>query len=453
MLSQMLVVTRLGLQTLPQRTGSALVIIVCMACVVGVLLAVLAVTDGLLRAYEVAGSPGRAIVFSTDAYPGAGGRAEEDSHIPPEAVGALLSAPEVARSADGRPAIQAEALALLPPVDGFAFGSLFVRGLSAGGLAMRPAFRVTAGRLFRPGMHELMVGIGAQRVFGLKVGDQILTPDGSWPIVGAFSAGGSIMESELLGDAATVMAAINRTTSFNSVLVDLQSPARFDSFKGWLTSNPGLALTAERQSDYYRRVARRCSAFFTAVADLVGAIMALGALFGSVKILHATVDARAREIAVLRAIGYGGLPAATAVMLEAVILSLLGAMLGAWSAWLLFDGQVEGIFNAIFTLTVSARLIVLGLAWALLLAILGGLAPAIRAARLPVAEALLRRDASELMSDDPLSGALESAGKGPQTRRPLSRPTTSLEAWAAVIRATTAITRPAHPEAGWQPRL
>ena len=390
LLVQMFVVARLSLLTLPQRKGSSLVIVVCMACVVGVLLSVLSVTNGLLHASEVAGSPGRAIVFSSDAYPGPGGRAEEGSHIAQDALAVLVSAPGVARHPDGKPIMEGESLAGIPPVEGFAFGSLFVRGVGPDSLAMRPEFRLNSGRMFQPGLHEIIVGSGAEYVFGLKVGDRVIMPDGEWPIVGAFSAGGGIMEGELLGDAVTVMSAIRRTTSFSSVLVDLENPAAFDDFERWLTSNPALSLTAERQSDYYRRVARRYSGFFTAVAYVVGVIMALGALFGSVKILHAVVDSRAREIATLRAIGYEAFPVATSVVIEAVVLSLIGALLGAWVARMVFDGRLEAIFNAVFTLSISTGLIALGLGWAVLLAVLGGLAPAVRSARLSVAEALRR---------------------------------------------------------------
>jgi putative ABC transport system permease protein len=386
----MLVVARLGLLTLPQRKGSALVIVVCMACVVGVLLSVLSVTNGLLHASEVAGSPGRAIVFSSDAYPGPGGRAEEGSHIAQDALAILISAPGVARNPEGKPIMEGESLAGIPPVEGFAFGSLFVRGVGPESLAMRPEFRLLSGRMFQPGLHEVIVGSGAEHVFDLKEGDHVIMPDGKWPIVGVFSAGGGIMEGELMGDAVTVMSAIKRTTSFSSVLVDLENPAAFDDFKRWLTSNPALSLTAERQSDYYRRVARHYSGFFTAVAYVVGVIMALGALFGSVKILHASVDSRAREIATLRAIGYEALPVAASVVIEAVVLSLIGALPGAWVARMVFDGRLEAIFNAVFTLSISTGLIALGLGWALLLAVLGGLAPAVRSARLPVAEALRR---------------------------------------------------------------
>jgi putative ABC transport system permease protein len=212
-------------------------------------------------------------------------------------------------------------------------------------------------------------------------------PDGEWPIVGEFSTGGGINESELLSDVATVKSALRRK-NLSSVLVGLGSAAAFDTFNNWVANNPALTLTAERQSDYYRQVAWSSSAFFTAVAYLSGVVMALGALFGSVKILHAAVDSRTREIATLSAIGYDPLPIAVSVVLEGVILSLLGALIGALAALMLVDGRQEIIWNAVFTLSVSPGLIALGMAWALALAVLGGIVPAVRSARLPVAEAL-----------------------------------------------------------------
>jgi putative ABC transport system permease protein len=386
LLTQVLVVARLSLLTLPQRKGSSLVIVACMACVVGVLLSVLSVTAGLLRTYEVAGSQERAIVFSRNAL-SFGGRMEEGSNISPDALATLIGAPGIARDAHGEPMIDAEILAMLPPTEGFAGGSLFVRGVGANGLSMRPEFKLVAGRLFRPGIHEMIVGTGAKRGFGLKVGDRIIMPDGEWPIVGEFSTGGGINESELMSDVATVRS-ITRTTNFGSVLVGLESPAAFEAFASWLTNNPALTLTAERQSDYYRRVAWTSSAFFTAVAYLSGAVMALGALFGAVKILHTAVDLRTREIATLSAIGYDPLPIAVSVVLEGVILSLVGALAGALVARVLLDGRLEIIWNAVFTLSVSPGLIALGVGWALALAVLGGIVPAVRSARLPVAEVL-----------------------------------------------------------------
>jgi putative ABC transport system permease protein len=386
LLAQILVVTRLSLLTLPQRKGSALVIVVCMACVVGVLLSVLSVTVGLLHAYEVAGSPQRAIVFSRDAL-SFGGQSEESSSIPPDALATLVGAPGIARDEHGEPMIEAEVLASLPPTEGFANGSLFVRGVGARGFSMRPEFKLVSGRLFQPGIHEMIVGSGARKAFGLKVGDRVIMPDGEWPIVGEFSTGGGINESELMGDQAPVMS-IKRGTNVGSVLIDLQSPGAFDAFASWVTNNPALMLSVERQSEYYRRLAWKSSAFFTAVAYLSGVVMALGALFGAVKILHTAVDLRTREIATLSAIGYDPVPIAVSVVVEGMFLSLLGALAGALFAWILLDGRLETIWNAVFALTVSPGLIALGVAWALALALVGGIFPAIRGARLPVAQAL-----------------------------------------------------------------
>jgi len=385
LLTQIRVVIHLSLATLPQRKGSSLVIVACMACVVGVLLSVLAVTNGLLRIYDISGSPARAIVFSRDAV-SFGGRVEETSTVPPEALAPLIGAPGLAKDVHGEPMMDAEILAMLPPTPSFPGGSLWLWGLDARRLSLQPRFEIVAGRLFRPGLHEMIIGTGARRVFGLNVGDKFAMADGEWPIVGEFSTGG-INDSAMMSDAATVMSALRRT-NFNSVVVGLENPAVFDAFKGWVTSNPALTLTAERQSAYYQQIAWRTSAFFTAMACISGLVMALGALFGTMKILHSAIDSRSREIATLSAIGYDPWPIAISVVLEGVALSMLGALLGALVARVLVDGRQEIIWNAIFSLSVSPGLIALGIAWAILLAILGGIVPAVRAARLPVAEAL-----------------------------------------------------------------
>jgi putative ABC transport system permease protein len=283
--------------------------------------------------------------------------------------------------------MDAQLLAMLPPTPSFPGGSLWLWGLDARRLSLQPGFRIVAGRLFRPGLHELIVGTGARKVFGLNVGDTFTMADGEWPIVGEFSTGGGINDSALMSDAATVMSSLRRK-NFTSVLVGLESPAAFDAFKNWVTTNPALTLTAERQSTYYRQIALRTSAFFTAVAGISALVMALGALFGTIKILHLAIDSRTREIATLSAIGYDPLPIAISVVLEGVILSTVGALVGALIARLLVDGRQEIIWNAIFSLSVSPGLIALGVGWAILLAILGAIIPAIRSARRPVAQAL-----------------------------------------------------------------
>jgi putative ABC transport system permease protein len=307
-------------------------------------------------------------------------------------VSTVLNGPGIERGAADELLASTEAVAWITPDEDSAAVGFVVRGVSPAGPAMRPGFRVIAGRLFRPGARELIVGTGARRVFGMGAGGKVVMPDGEWPIVGVYSAGGNISESDLMADADTLMSTMRRT-SFNSVLVRLQSAAALEPFGQWLAANPGPGVTAERQGDYYVRTETGYNTrFFNAIAALVGLTMVVGALFGTVKVLYALVRARSREIAMLRAIGYEAVPVATAVLTQSVALCALGAALGAGLAWLVFDGKLTWYYNNIFTLSIPAGLIALAAGGAVAIAVLAGLPPAIRAARLPVAESL--REAS-----------------------------------------------------------
>jgi len=247
--------------------------------------------------------------------------------------------------------------------------------------------KLTEGRQFRSGHHEAILGVAAARAFQLRVGDIILLADGPWPLVGMFTDDGSMLESEVLSDTDTLLAD-GQTLGYNSVLVKLATPAAFDGFAHWIATNPSLTATAERQSDYAERTGNRNSAFFTALAYAVAVMMALGALFGTVKLMYAAVSVRIRELATLRAIGYQPLPVALSVLLETLVLALLGALAGVAAAWLLFNGKHVEQARSVFDLVVSPRLVGLGIAWALGMALLGGLPPAIRAARRSVTDAL-----------------------------------------------------------------
>jgi putative ABC transport system permease protein len=380
LLRQCLVVFRLGLSGLKVRSAPAFVIVAGMACMVGVLLSMLSVARGFLRIYEIAGDPARAIVLS------AGARYESGSSISLDDLKMILGAPRIRKTPLDALQMSAE-LSVQIPVDGFAGGALNARGIGPEGASLRPGFRIVAGRYFRPGVRELIVGVGAERAFHLSVGSHIIMPDGEWPIVGSFSAAGGLVESELLADAATLMAS-SRNGTFNSVLVDLQSSDSFDMFDRWLASNPGLRVKAERQPDYYRRTSAEDADFFNVLAYTVGTIMAIGALFGAAKILYAMVNMRIREIATLRAIGFAASAVAVSVLLEGMLLSLAGGALGAGLAWLAFDGRLSSYMNSVFHLAVTPQMVALGLAWAATLAIIGGAIPALRAGRLQVAAAL-----------------------------------------------------------------
>ncbi|HEV2271810.1 MAG TPA: FtsX-like permease family protein [Steroidobacteraceae bacterium] len=379
-LTQSAVVLGLGLASLPQRKWSSLVIVASMACVIGVLLSMLSVTGGMLRAYRAGGDARLAIVLSAQ------NDTEYGEGIPVNAVGIILNAPGIARGTEGHPLADAEVLFWVPPMTAEFAGAPELRGIGAAGLALRPNLRIVAGRMFRSGRQELIVGVTAAHAYHLHLGDQITLPGGEWPIVGVFTEDGSILEGQLVGDVITLTSAAHMS-GFGSVLVRLARPDAFQAFAHWLTTNPALQVTAERHSDYAARTVNLYTAFFAVLTYAIGAIMAIGALFATLKLTYTAVSVRTHEIATLRAIGYLPLPLALSVLLEAALLALLAAILGGAAAWLLFDGRIVADIHNVFDLTVSPRLFAVGIAWALAVAILGGLPPAIRAARLTVTAA------------------------------------------------------------------
>jgi putative ABC transport system permease protein len=379
-LRQIVAVIRIGLGSLRNRYATAMVIVIGMASVVGVLTSMLSLTSGMTRAYYAPEDARRAVVWAGTA------NFDQSRSLQRDVIGTILDAPGIARGSDGAPLADAEFLMRLPTLEGFADGSLNLRGLSGVGLAMRPAFRVVAGRMFQAGRLELLVGAGALRKFGLGVGGKVRLIDGDWPIVGVFTDSGDILESYLVGDAETIMGATRRH-GYAQVMAQLSNAGAYPKFAAWLTENPALAVSVERKTDYDLRQLGSQSAFFTHMAYLIGAIMALGAMFGVVKIMYATVRARTREIGTLRAMGFGAAPVAASVLAEAALLGVVGALLGTLIAWLVFDGREMWVWGS-FRLHVSANLWALGLLWALVTSLVGGLTPALRAARLPASEAL-----------------------------------------------------------------
>jgi len=220
----------------------------------------------------------------------------------------------------------------------------------------------------------------------MNVGDKVILPDGEWPIVGSFTTG-DLLDGQLIGDTEIVMKAIRRP-NYNTVLVRLASPSSFPEFKKALTTNPALAVDPILQSEWYKKISEGFSTFFNVIAYGIGIIMAVGALFGCLNTMYAAVAARGREIATLRAIGYGALPVAASVILESMALSVAGALIGAAFAWTLYDGAQGAYGSNTFKMTVSPILIGMAILWAMAVALLGGLLPSLRAARRPVVEAL-----------------------------------------------------------------
>ena len=381
-LRQIGIVSLLNFRSLRQRLWRSMVIVVGMACVFGVLLSMLSLTQGMLDAYLRTGDPGRALVVST------GAQYEASSSIPRDKARLVMDAPGIAKAADGSPLADPQLGVGVPVIrlngrpayDG-------LRGFGPKAIALRPEFRLVSGRMFRPGKRELIVGIGAHTQYrGMNVGDKVILPDGEWPIVGSFTTG-DLLDGQLAGDSDTVMLAV-RKTAYNSVLVRLASPGSFNTFKRALTTNPALAVDPILQSDWYKKQSVGFSTFFNVVAYGIGIIMAVGALFGCLNTMYAAVAARGREIATLRALGYGAFPVAVSVILEAMALSIAGALIGAAIAWALYDGADGGFLGNVFKLTVSPAMIGMAILWAAAVALLGGLLPSIRAARRPVVEAL-----------------------------------------------------------------
>jgi putative ABC transport system permease protein len=260
-------------------------------------------------------------------------------------------------------------------------------------LALRPELRVVQGRWFQPGLHELTVGRAAQQQFaGLDLGAHVILRDTDWTVVGVFVSDGDAHESEVLADAESILTSYRRTL-FQSVTVRLDSPDVYSTFKDSLTTNPQLSVEVHRESDYLAGLSASLTKMLTLIAYVVGSIMAIGAVFGALNTMYSAVSARTQEIATLRAIGFGGLPIVVSVLTEALALSLLGGAIGAACAWLFFNGHgvnaLGGNFTQlVFHLTVTPSLVILGITWALVIGIIGGLLPALRAARLPIVEAL-----------------------------------------------------------------
>jgi putative ABC transport system permease protein len=380
LLRQAFTVSAIGISTLAQRRGTAFVIVAGVACVVGVLMSMLSVTVGLTRMYLSGGGEERAIVLPKNARGDGGSGLERDS------IPVILDAPGIARTPDGALLADAEFVLGVWPPPGLLRDILQVRGIGAAGAKLRDDFRIESGRMLRSGSQELLIGVGASRRFGLKSGDQLLMPGGFWPIVGTFSNGGDPSESELFSDADTLGAASKRS-GFGSVMVKLANPQAFDEFQRWLAANPAVSVDVYRVPEYLLRRNGKQLVFFTRASYAIGIIMALGALFGATKIMYSAVRARTREIGTLRALGFGSTPVTISVLLEAAMLALVGAALGVLMAWLVFDGR-EVNASGVFKLHVSVPLAALGLAWGVVIALLGGLLPAIRAGRMPAATAL-----------------------------------------------------------------
>jgi putative ABC transport system permease protein len=386
MLRQIVIVSLLGLRTLRRRLWQSLVIVVGMACVTGVLLSMLSMAEGMHQAALNYGDPRAAIVVSRATI------FENQSAIPRDQARIILNAPGIARASDGSPLSDTSAMTFLPVEmsRNDAQGFIILRSFGKEGQALRPTFHMVAGRMFRPGTHELIAGVKAPFQFkGMALGDKVILPDGEWPIVGTFATG-DLLDAQLVGDTETVMQSI-RHKAYTTITARLASPSAFAAFRTALTTNPLLAVDVMRLPDWNAMTSADTSAFFHLAIYGIGVILAIGALFGCFNTMYAAVESRSNEIATLRALGYGGFAIAVSILLEAAILSVAGGLIGASIAWTLFDGVQSGFGSDVFTLIVSPAMIATAILWAIAVALLGGILPSIQAARWTVSDALRAR--------------------------------------------------------------
>jgi putative ABC transport system permease protein len=389
MFKQLMALTSMGIQTLPQRAGSSSVIVIGIAGVVAVLVSVLAMATGFRHTMADSGRPDRVIVLR------GGSDAELNSNVTRSDLDTIANAPGLARNADGKAVLSPEIITVVnvPKVDTGSDANVTLRGVGLQIQQVRPELKIVDGRMFRPAVRELIAGAGAAKQFrGLTAGSVLHLRNVDWTVTGVFTTNGDVHESELLADVDTVGSSIERS-GYSSAVGLLTGASEFATFKDALTTNPQLKVDVERETEYYAAQSKELTQLITVVGNTVAIIMAIGAMFGALNSMYAAVDARTLEIATLRAIGFGALPVLLSVMLEALALSLLGGLLGAALAWWFFNGHtvstLGGAFaQIVFQVTVTTSLMVTGLVWACAIGVLGGLFPALRSARLPVAEAL-----------------------------------------------------------------
>ncbi len=385
-------VASVGISTLGQRLGSSAVIVVGIAGVVGVLVAMLAMAEGYAETLRKTGSLDTAIVLR------GASAAEVMSGLDHDSIVQIAQTAGIARDAKGEPLASPETVvaANLPLKDGTADdeGSVQLRGIGAEAWLVRPQVRIVDGRRFTPGLRELIVGRGAARQFaGLVPGHEIRLGSQTWTVTGVFATGDAL-ESEIWADANVVAETYERGSSRNSVTVRLADPQAFAAFKTALEANPQLKIDASTTLDYFSKQSEGTATVIRIIGIVVGAIMAIGAMFGALNTMFAAVAARAREIATLRAIGFPGLPVVVAILIETMLLALAGGVIGGAAAWLLFNGYAASTMAAgsvgklSFELHVTAGVLWQGLKWALAIGLLGGVFPAVRAATLPVTAAL-----------------------------------------------------------------
>jgi putative ABC transport system permease protein len=390
-LTQTLAVTWLNFRTIPGRLRSSAVAVIGIASVVVVFVSVLSIGAGFAAAMRGSGSAERALVMRS------GADSEMTSGLGGPEVDIIKQAPGIRR--DGQtPLASAELYVIIDLPKKAAPDSpanVPMRGIEPTGFRLRDEVSLTSGRLFEFGTNEVIVGRGAALQFlGLSVGADVKSGQNIWKVVGIFEADGGVAETEIWADARTLQSVYRRGNSYQSVLARLDSTDALQAFGDWLTANPQVNVMVRRENEYYASQSRNMTALIQGIGFGIAALMGIGAVFGALLTMYTAVATRAREIATLRALGFNTFSVIVSVLTESMTLGALGGALGGVAAYLGFNGYQTSTMNSqtfsqvAFAFRVTPELLGVGLAYALLMGLAGGLLPAIRAARLPIPTAL-----------------------------------------------------------------
>jgi putative ABC transport system permease protein len=379
---QFLAILLMNLSGVTQRAAPVLTIIIGVTCAVGVLVSMLAMGTGARR-QEMGGVRADHVILITS------GARYGQSNISRDQVPAILGLPGIRRGTQGEPIVVFQSMV---PIEGrrrVSGNRIYfpLVGITSTVTQYQPEIRFTGGRMFKPGLHELVASNPCARQFtGFEIGDRRRIHGSDWSIVGHFEQG-QTQQCVVYADVDGIMSTYSRN-SYGSVSVLLRSPADYGVFSDALRANPALQLEARHESDVMEEGFKELNAILNFVSYFVGTIMAIGATLGAVNSLYAIVDSRRPELATLRAIGFGSGAIVVSILVESILWAFPGALLGGALAWVLFNGLSASPFGYSFQLAVTPSLLVLGMVWALGMGLVGGLFPALRAARVPVATAL-----------------------------------------------------------------
>jgi putative ABC transport system permease protein len=390
-LRQTVSVMALNVRTIPARLGSSAVAIIGIAGVVVVFVSVLSIAAGFSAAMQGSGSPGRALVLRS------GADTEMTSGLEATAVDVIKQAPGIRRE-DSAPLASAELYVIIDlPKRSTpdASANVPMRGIEPIAIRARPEVSLVEGRMLQFGTNEVIVGRGANGQFvSTNIGDTIVSGQNRWSVVGIFEADGGVTESEIWADVRALQGAYRRGNTYQSVLAQLESASAFDGFRDWLTSNPQVNVMIRREDEYYAGQSQALTRLIESIGFAIAGLMGIGAVFGAILTMYTAVATRAREIATLRALGFSTSSVLFSVLTESLVLGAIGGLIGGILAYVAFNGYQTSTMNfqtftqVAFAFRVTPQLLAMGLFYALALGLLGGLLPAIRAARLPISSAL-----------------------------------------------------------------